>query len=54
MVERFTLTTQQEQLPGFDLLIEGKFSFTMIEKDLATCKRLQTSELVLILKIGAC
>jgi len=53
MVERFILTTQQEQLPGFDLLIEGKF-FTMIEKDLATCNRLQTSELVIILKIGAC
>ena len=27
MVERFTLTTQQEQLPGFDLLIEGKFFY---------------------------
>lgn len=25
MVEHFSLTTQPEQLPGFDLLVEGKF-----------------------------
>ena len=36
MEEHFILTTQQEHLPGFDLLIEGKF-FIMIEKDLVTC-----------------